>query len=165
MSSPRGRLRLLLSPDVAGSARGNGASWMSWAQQDGFPQDVHRQQPMVLHVPVQRSSDVVTPFWLADPADQMAMESGEDDEYPLVRDNLVETRTAAYGLTTGESMEKGSSGQRQLGELSHPGMKFCIIEAVSRLPYRQMRLGSEQSERVARRFFAAGKFWTRKWTL
>lgn len=49
------------------------------------------------------------------------------------------------------------------GQLSPPGTSFCPLIAMSKFPYTFV--SSRYSEAVARKYFAGGKFWGRKWEL
>lgn len=54
---------------------------------------------------------------------------------------------------------------RLLGQLASFGQTFCPILAVSKYPYRYLYTSSATADLVSQNFFAAGKFWARKWTM
>jgi len=49
------------------------------------------------------------------------------------------------------------------GQLAGPNERFCPYAAVNKWPYRH--LYGDESEKVSQKFFAAGEFRSRGWTM
>ncbi|KAI9703587.1 MAG: hypothetical protein M1836_007357 [Candelina mexicana] len=75
-----------------------------------------------------------------------------------IPEKVFATETKAVRKTT-KFVELDS----QIGRLSPVSITFCPILAVAKYPYKYVT--KETQERVAQAFFAAGKFWERKWDL
>ena len=52
----------------------------------------------------------------------------------------------------------------QVGQLAGPRDRFCPVGAVTKWPYRHL-YDKEESEKVSMKYFAAGQFRSRGWTM
>ena len=52
----------------------------------------------------------------------------------------------------------------QVGQLAGPRERFCPVAAVTKWPYRHL-YDKEESEKVSIKYFAAGQFRSRGWTM
>jgi len=55
--------------------------------------------------------------------------------------------------------------KRSLGDLSPAGMGFVPLLALAKYPYKFLSATPTVVDRVSKGFFAAEKFWSRKWTV
>jgi hypothetical protein len=79
------------------------------------------------------------------------------DEHEITDESTPEIDDLnAFASVTGLAMKPGQLGPSKLA--------YCPIIAVSKLPYKWLR-DEDPEEKIADRFFNAGKFWHRPWDL
>ena len=114
------------------------------------------------------SSKVFTSQWPVWDEPTARNDSSSDDSYQA-RAPVPETRRKAVkgrNKTSPGKIPELDTANREVGELPPLEMTFCPILAVSKFPYKFMSTSSAFiSEDVSRHFFAADKFWMRKWTM
>ena len=98
-----------------------------------------------------------------DALEPVGSESDDDWSRPLPK-STKSRKEKANQLHFADFVEPDPEG-RLLGQLASSGQSFCPILAVSKYPYRYLYSSSATVDLVSQSFFAAGKFWARKWTM
>ena len=98
----------------------------------------------------------------SDREDKTPNEEKEQEEKPIRAATDFRADKEASIVST---ITNNDPSERQVGELSKITDTFCPITAVSKFPYKYMQSSPVASEEVSRKYFAAGEFWTRHWTM